>query len=533
MILLLLSVALISCADDENGTNRLNGRNSYNVVSKYLLNQLINEYSTVKNESLAVDDLRTLIDQIKQFVHKLDEDDSEDKGHTIDHEDKFQHVSCENFLMENFSDNTNRTNYCLQTQCLSAEEIFQLHSVPQDGFASSDQLQEMSSTILYQLQNPNCFKSVQQVSTNAPAPNAAEVWGYGFLCVTLINLCSLMGLFFMPLMRRSFYHLLLMFMVALAVGTLAGSSLLFLIPEAFDLKHEGHISESYIWKSTIIMAGIYMFFLTERIIKLVMTYRLSPKEQEETLDKIEHDENLAISSVKLREVHREESMNMSFKPPPESSTYLSEQDAKAGLMQANGAHNVAVPDVKVANGHKTLPGHGHSHHHQPIKTVAWMVIVGDGLHNFIDGLSIGAAFAQSTLSGISISLAVICEELPHELGDFAILLNSGMSMKKALLFNFLSACMCYFGLTFGILVGEFTGGSQWIFALAGGMFLYISLVDMLPEVNAAAEEDVRNGKDVKLSLKIFFIQNCGLLTGYAIMIILAFFGDHIDLESQH
>ena len=53
---------------------------------------------------------------------------------------------------------------------------------------------------------------------------------------------------------------------------------------------------------------------------------------------------------------------------------------------------------------------------QQIKNVAWMIIFGDGLHNFIDGLSIGAAFAGSTLAGISVSVAVICEELPHELG---------------------------------------------------------------------------------------------------------------------
>ena len=86
--------------------------------------------------------------------------------------------------------------------------------------------------------------------------------------------------------------------------------------------------------------------------------------------------------------------------------------------------------------------HGHSHHghsHElpastggssDIATVAWMVIFGDGLHNFIDGLSIGAAFTESILSGISISVAVICEEFPHELGDFAILLNSGMKFRQ-------------------------------------------------------------------------------------------------------
>ena len=56
------------------------------------------------------------------------------------------------------------------------------------------------------------------------------------------------------------------------------------------------------------------------------------------------------------------------------------------------------------------------HTHMTVKPVAWMIIIGDGLHNFIDGVSIGAAFTQSTLAGISVSVAIFCEELPHELG---------------------------------------------------------------------------------------------------------------------
>ena len=123
------------------------------------------------------------------------------------------------------------------------------------------------------------------------------------------------------------------------------------------------------------------------------------------------------------------------------------------------------------------------------------------------------------------SLAVLCEECPHELGDFAVLLNSGMSVKQAMAYNFLSACTCYLGLVLGnyhrftmfdikcnllgILLGELDGTNVYIFALAGGMFLYISLVrinlwriftsliqfllqvDMVPELNQSVEDASR------------------------------------------
>ena len=69
---------------------------------------------------------------------------------------------------------------------------------------------------------------------------------------------------------------------------------------------------------------------------------------------------------------------------------------------------------------QTPNSHSHAelHGYREIKPVAWMVIFGDGLHNFIDGLSIGAAFTESIMTGLSVSLAVICEELPHELGQY-------------------------------------------------------------------------------------------------------------------
>lgn len=66
-----------------------------------------------------------------------------------------------------------------------------------------------------------------------------------------------------------------------------------------------------------------------------------------------------------------------------------------------------------------------------------MVIFGDGIHNLADGIAIGAAFTQNAVAGIATSIAILCHELPHEIGDFAMLLKAGMSVKQAIFYNLL------------------------------------------------------------------------------------------------
>ena len=75
------------------------------------------------------------------------------------------------------------------------------------------------------------------------------------------------------------------------------------------------------------------------------------------------------------------------------------------------------PDILFDHGHSHFSGMVASHAHgKPVAIVAWMVMVGDAIHNFVDGMAIGAAFTESNFLGISIGIAVVCEELPHELG---------------------------------------------------------------------------------------------------------------------
>lgn len=465
---------------------------------------------------------------------------------------------------------TSKDLHCLlENSCFSAVDLFDLNGHQEQTDIDFDEFISLLPSIVYTLQQTNCFHGNQTSSGRPPhKPPVGQVWGFGFLCVTLINLCSLLGMVFIPFTKKPIYKKLLMFMVALGVGTLTGSSLLFLIPECFGLTHEDSpYKDDYIWKATTIIGGIYLFFLTERILQSIMDKR---------------DESAAlhrdhVGSVKLKSRTRQDStsMNMSFSVPDsladkEITSYepqkshlklqvhqtphelnpkhlqlhhsatnesrisqkpLIEEAGNADKTEDEGIDNVTVTFEK-DNGHcqqqSDSSGVKTKSKKKVIKSVAWMIVFGDGLHNFIDGLSIGAAFSENILAGISVSLAVICEELPHELGDFAILLNSGMTVKQALKYNFLSACMCYFGLVIGIVIGEMTNGSTWIFAIAGGMFLYISLVDMLPEVNHAAQEEVRiTGKP----LVVFVLQNTGLLTGYGLMLFLAIFAGKIDLES--
>ncbi|KAI8497048.1 hypothetical protein Bbelb_249970 [Branchiostoma belcheri] len=161
--------------------------------------------------------------------------------------------------------------------------------------------------------------------------------------------------------------------------------------------------------------------------------------------------------------------------------------------------------------------------------------MGDGLHNFADGVTIGAAFAASLTAGLSTSIAVFCHELPHELGDFAILLKAGMSFKHAITYNLVSGIISFVGMAVGVGMGKSNQVGPWVFALAGGMFLYIALVDMLPELlhGSAAEDrsdtdDQKKKKTANSAVVHVIVQSAGMLTGVVIMLLIAIFED--DLE---
>jgi len=117
-----------------------------------------------------------------------------------------------------------------------------------------------------------------------------------------------------------------------------------------------------------------------------------------------------------------------------------------------------------------------------IHPVSYLNLIGDGIHNFVDGSVIAAAFVTDIKLGITISIISLAHEIPQEIGDFGILVYGGFTKAKALFYNLISAATCILG---GILAYFFAAKIEnltgVLIAFAAGNFLYMALVDLLPE----------------------------------------------------
>lgn len=116
------------------------------------------------------------------------------------------------------------------------------------------------------------------------------------------------------------------------------------------------------------------------------------------------------------------------------------------------------------------------------KSVGYLSLFGDGIHNFVDGTIIAASYLVSPALGISATIAVIAHEIPHELADFTILLHSGMRSKQALFYNFLSATTAIIGALIVFVVNT-QAFINVLIPFAAGNFLYIAMSDLIPELH--------------------------------------------------
>jgi zinc and cadmium transporter len=134
-------------------------------------------------------------------------------------------------------------------------------------------------------------------------------------------------------------------------------------------------------------------------------------------------------------------------------------------------------------------GHDHEHGHDAHEAgkSGLMILVGDGLHNFTDGILIAAAFLADPKLGVITALAIIAHEIPQEIGDFIVLLNAGLTKTRAYVYNLI----CSFMAVVGGLVGYYALGSgmhliPYVLVVASSGFIYIAVSDLMPQMQRRA-----------------------------------------------
>lgn len=465
------------------------------------------------------------------------------------------------------------------------------HMLVSNAVVTPQIYKDLCPVLLYQFMPSHstelCHGDHSHVIENKPQDQAA-VWLYSTLSIVIISLCGLLGVAVIPVMQQVFYHQLIQFLVALAVGTLCGDALLHLLPHALmpsGVEHGhtvsaadvAHSHDTSLVRGLVAMMGVVFFYFTEKCLTLISEWGKRRQRKTQLMPKVlvmrEADGPASKPKESTMGVEKKlckhkyssypycygeiadnpeghlrngpegsplchpvpissEGNSDSLKPRsvygkqcngPDISKETDIQSAEKKLLEANNesGHLDDSYTIIIREHENTHHGHSHTHGHvhsapQSLSSVAWMVVMGDGLHNFTDGMAIGAAFSSNIAGGFSTALAVFCHELPHELGDFAVLLKAGMSAKQAVFYNMLSSILCFIGMCFGVFLGHDESTTQWVFAAAAGMFLYIALVDMIPELTSSHSKEEN-------SLCQCLLHFAGLMSGTGIMLLIAMY----------
>lgn len=251
-----------------------------------------------------------------------------------------------------------------------------------------------------------------------------------------------------PLAKSIAYDDILRFLIALGVGTLCGDALMHLLPHALlphggdEGDHEHHHGEPHddhgghdhaaeqraMWLCLCAFGTAFFMYSLEMILPLF---------REGGADDHHHHHHGHSHA------HSQSSNRVEPRPGPAAQQNNHQQQQHHHHPHRGDDIELDLTDGAKDKEAKTMLQKKSAR--KPMAAVAFMVVLGDGLHNITDGLAIGAAFAVDPVTGLATSFAILCHELPHELGDFALLLQTGVSIRRAIFLNIVSSILSFVG----------------------------------------------------------------------------------------
>ena len=153
--------------------------------------------------------------------------------------------------------------------------------------------------------------------------------------------------------------------------------------------------------------------------------------------------------------------------------------------------------------------HWHHCHREPSEehphVFAKMNLIGDGLHNFIDGILIGVSYITDIHLGVAVTVAILLHEIPQEMADYGVLIHGGFSKKNALIANLTCASTAIVGTVFALVLGKTQTLSELLLPYGVGMFIYIAGSDLIPEINKHNHEIKQNLIQISVFLLGIFV----------------------------
>jgi len=374
-----------------------------------------------------------------------------------------------------------RSQSLVQISCIP-DDLFESCDLNGDGKIDCADLTEAFPTIVYCLIESRTAKNgsnnVKDSDTSTHDDNETSqgtMWLASIGSTVVISFVSLIGLVLIPFQNKTFRDAMMSPLISFAVGSLIGDAILHLIPSALGLhSHSGDIDTTpTLYFCLVVLLGIVTFFILERHIE-----HLHGPDDHHHHHHHHHQHDVETHHQNDVETHHADTIDDSM---------------DSGSHSFHTAEGSSESDTETRN------------------SAGWLNLFSDIVHNFVDGVAIGAAFSDSMQTGLATSIAVFCHELPQELADFTILIHSGFTRKRALLLNFVTALVSILGAIVGTSVGQaFGSGARWLMAFTAGNFLYIALTDMVQTLHQ------RRGGYTTLS------QSIAMLVGIFIMFGLSF-----------